>query len=317
MNKFDITVVMAIYKPNLEWLKEELISIQKQTYRNFQVFAWNDCPDDKTDYNLLFKQYLLDIPFKIFNGTENLGSNGAFENLTRKVDTPYIAYCDQDDIWMPDKLEKLYSLFDTPDITLAYSDMKVINEKSEVVAQCIHEVRPRQVFYEREEALPHLLAKNFVTGCTMMVRNDIAQQAVPFPKTVFHDWWLAVCAAIKGNIVIASKPLMKYRIYSGNQSAVLKGVADKKSYYMIRIKQHKNFIDYAYKIFPNNNNVVLARRWNHAREKYFFYHHFSDLIKIFSMREYNRSIVLLEILLPFIPEGVFRKIIALVRNGKI
>ena len=80
MNKFDITVVMAIYKPNLDWLKEELISIQKQTYHNFQVFAWNDCPDDKTDYNSLFKQYLLDIPFKVFNGTENLGSNGAFEN---------------------------------------------------------------------------------------------------------------------------------------------------------------------------------------------------------------------------------------------
>lgn len=59
MNEIEITIVIAIYKPRLEWLKEELVSIQKQTYRNFQVMVWNDCPDDKNDYNTFFKNILL------------------------------------------------------------------------------------------------------------------------------------------------------------------------------------------------------------------------------------------------------------------
>lgn len=65
--------------------------------------------------------------------------------MTKKVNTPFIAYCDQDDIWMPNKLETLRAFFDVPNTTLAFSDMKVINEKSEIIAQHIQEVRPRQI----------------------------------------------------------------------------------------------------------------------------------------------------------------------------
>lgn len=65
----------------------------------------------------------------------------------------------------------------------------------------------------------------------MMMKSNIAKAASPFPPSVFHDWWLAICAASKGRIVMADKPLMKYRIYGGNQSAVLKGIVDKSSYY--------------------------------------------------------------------------------------
>lgn len=317
MSNFEITVVMAIYKPNLDWLKEDLVSIQEQTYRNFQIFAWNDCPDDKMDYDAFFKEYLLDIPFSVFHGTENLGSNGAFENLTKKVDTPYIAYCDQDDIWMPDKLEKLHALFITPDVTLAYSDMKVINEKSEVVAQHIAEVRPRQIFYEKEEALIHLLAKNFVTGCTMMMQTDIAKQAVPFPKSVFHDWWLAVCAAINGNIVMASEPLMKYRIYSGNQSAVLKGVDSKQSYFENKIEPQYRFIQNAIDIFGKDERIVIVKSWMDVRVAYFRNPSLTNLKKMITLFKLNSSIALFEIVLPFFPNFLFKFIIKMIKSGNL
>lgn len=58
MNDVDITVVMAIYKPRLDWLAEELISISNQTYRGFQVLVWNDCPEDNTDYNTFLDNIL-------------------------------------------------------------------------------------------------------------------------------------------------------------------------------------------------------------------------------------------------------------------
>ncbi len=66
--KYQITVVMALYKPNLKWLEEELVSIEKQTYRDFSVIVWNDCPTDTYDYDSFFKKYLTSIPFQIYKG---------------------------------------------------------------------------------------------------------------------------------------------------------------------------------------------------------------------------------------------------------
>lgn len=143
-----ITIAMAIYKPKIDWLIEELDSIYHQTYRDFQVLVWDDCPEDTNDYNELFKGHLKEIPFTIHKGKKNLGSNGAFQNLTELTETPFIAYCDQDDIWMPDKLQVLLGLLQADKHnTLAFSDMMVIDGKSKLVANRIAQVRPRQVFY--------------------------------------------------------------------------------------------------------------------------------------------------------------------------
>ena len=317
VNEPMITVVMAIYKPNLKWLKEELESINKQSYRNFKILVWNDCPEDKYNYTAFFKQYLEDIPFEIFKSEQNMGSNGAFERLTMLVDTPYIAYCDQDDIWYEDKLEVLLNTIQKEEATLVFSDMAVIDENSKLVSHNIAGIRPRQKFYPGRGALEHLLAKNFVTGCTMMLRTDIAKVALPFPKSVFHDWWLAVCAAIKGNIAMAPKPLIEYRIYSGNQSAMLKGIHDKKSYYDLRIKKHKEFIDYIYKVLGDDLRIIKFQEWNYARENYFFHPNFSTFKNLISAWNYNRSTILLEIILPFMPEYFFKEILKRAKSGKL
>lgn len=317
MNKIDITIVMAIYKPRLDWLQEELVSIYKQTYRNFQLIVWNDCPSDKFDYNSFFKKYLIDIPFCIYHGDKNLGSNGAFENLTKKVDTPFIAYCDQDDIWMPDKLEKLYAILNTSNTTLAYSDMQVINEKSKIIAQHIREIRPRQKFYSGEDALPHLIAKNFVTGCTMMMRTDIAQKAVPFPSSAFHDWWLAVFAAMRGNIVKSEFPLMKYRIYGGNQSAVLKGVTDKKSYFEIRVIKHYEFIQEIIHRFGKDQRVNVAEKWMKARVQYFKNPSITNLKIMIDLCKINLSTTIFEIILPYLPDVLLKLVISIIKSGKL
>ena len=315
MNDVDITVVMAIYKPRLDWLAEELISIRNQTYRNFQVLVWNDCPEDNTDYDTFFKQYLGNISFIIYQGTDNLGSNAAFDNLTRTVDTPFIVYSDQDDIWMPNKLEQLHMLFDRPQITLAFSDMEVINEKSEVVAQNIQKVRPRQKFYTGKEALSHLLAKNFVTGCTMMMRTNVAQAAVPFPSSVFHDWWLAICAAMKGEIVKTRMPLMKYRIYDGNQSAVLKGVVDKKSYFKIRIEPQYKFIQDVIRRFGETTETKIIEQWMITRIRYFSDPSLKRFKEMLCLRKINLSTTYFELALPFFPNLLFKNIIKMIKRG--
>ena len=312
-----ITVVMALYKPNLKWLQEELESIERQSYREFSVIAWNDSPDDAYDYDSFFKKYMPSISFQIIKGEKNLGSNGAFEQLTKLVKTPYIAYCDQDDIWESEKLEILFQTIQSEDATLVFSDMKVIDGNSNVIASHIREVRPRQIFYTGPDALEHLLVKNFVTGCTMMMKTSVAKAALPFPSSVFHDWWLAVYAAANGKIAMASKPLMKYRIYGGNQSAVLAGVSDKSSYYEKRIASQREFIQFVSDKIDRNQVVENARMWCQARCEYFKSPSISGAKNLMKQSRNNSWTTYFELILPFMPNIIFNKIIGDVKKGNL
>lgn len=54
-----VTVAMAIYKPQMYWLREELISLHRQTFQNFELAVWNDDPDDDYDYVSFFVRIYL------------------------------------------------------------------------------------------------------------------------------------------------------------------------------------------------------------------------------------------------------------------
>ena len=72
--------------------------------------------------------------------------------------------------------------------------------------------------------------RNCTAGCSMLMRADIAKQAVPFPKQTVADHWLAIWAAYSGSIVFVDKAMLKYRQHSRNQTGILSGVTDKESY---------------------------------------------------------------------------------------
>lgn len=315
MSKEKITIVIALYNPKLNWLEEELISIQKQTYQNFKVIAWNDNPKDTINYVPIFERCLEKIPFQIFRGDINLGSNKVFEKLTQKVDTPYIAYCDQDDIWHPKKLESLLMLLQNEHAALAFSDMVVIDEKSQIIADSITKVRTRQVLYSGQDAVYHLLAKNFITGCTMMLRTEIAKAAIPFPVIFFHDWWLAIYAAINGNIVLSSKPLMKYRIYGENQSGILKGISDKESYFEEYIIKYNKFIKKVKSKCNKSNIIDPYLCWSNARIAYYNKQNLQNAVNLIKMKNLVPTTVFFELLLPFVPKFVFKQVIRKIQNN--
>ena len=312
-----ITVAMALYQPNMKWLAEELESIERQTYKDFCVIAWNDCPEDTYDYESFFKEYMPSIPFRIVGGERNLGTTGAFEKLTEMAETPYIAYCDQDDIWLEDKLEVLLETIETERANLVYSDVIVIDADSNVTASHLSEVRSRHIFYSGKDALPHLLGKCFVVGCTTIMKTETAQAAIPFPKCVFHDWWLAVYAAATGKIVMAPKPLIKYRIYGGNQSSVLAGIEDKEAYYRERILTYYEFMREAADRLKENVEVEAALKWSLARKEYFLHPTLQSLKVMWAQRNKEPWKIYFETVLPFMPNALLRWIIREVKAGRL
>lgn len=215
-----VSILLAVYKPNEKWLIEQIVSLNEQSYNNLDLLVYDDCPEESVNEELL-KKYITNFEYKLIRGTINKGSNIAFEELTKIGDGEYFAYCDQDDIWERDKIELMVEKFDNKDVTLVCSDLSIIDENSKKTADSITQIRKRHVFKRGYNLAKDLLMSNFVTGCAMMVRKDTAQRSIPFEKTLIHDQWIAIFAALEGKIEYINKPLVRYRQHSNNQTGIL------------------------------------------------------------------------------------------------
>lgn len=314
-----VTILMAIYKPNLNWLIEQLQSLNNQEYNNLDLLVWNDNPDDLTDYEAIYSQYITRFPYRIFKGNENLGSNGAFEELTKIACSEYIAYCDQDDIWLSEKISILVAEAHRYNADLVCSDMYVIDKAGKIIANSITEVRRFQKLYTGREQFKYLISHNFVTGCTVLAKSTFAKQTLPFPKEYIHDWWLALHAASRNSLYIINKPLIKYRIHDNNQTSTFAGIVDKDSYYEKRILQMSYKINILYSSFGSTKLKNLIDKYSDLskiRDAYYKKPKILTFYALYKRRELDRLTVFFELLMPIIPEWLFR-LIAKKINQKI
>lgn len=315
-----VSILMAIYKPNIDWLIEQIKSLDCQTYSNIDLLVWNDCPEDLTDYSGIYKTYLHRIPFSIVKGEKNCGSNKAFERLTKMAKSDYVAYCDQDDVWLPDKIETLVAVAESTGAKLVCGDMFVIDGNSKLVAKSISEVRPHHVFYDGKDQFEYLCSRNFVVGCTTLVVTSFAKKVVPFPNEFVHDWWLALNATLHGRVIIVKEQLIKYRIHGNNQTGVMTGVVKKDDYLEKKIRSALARSVLLLSCFQHTDKLIYIQVFNEyakAREDYFMNHTLNNLYKLFKYRNIDMMTVFFEMLLPLIPEYFFGLVIKQLKKGMI
>ena len=316
-----ITIAMAVYEPRLDWLCEQLESINAQTQAGLELNILDDC-SQTVPFNeicVLVAKCIKAFPYTIDRNEANLGSNGTFERLTVKARGEYIAYCDQDDIWMPQKLERLLVVIRETDANLVCSDMLIMDEKGDVTDGSITAIRRHHIFHSGCGLAPKLLFHNWVTGCTMLLRTEIAKAAMPFCRYMVHDHWLALFCAESGKLICLPKPLIKYRIHHGNQTLMMAGVHDKESYIEIKIKADINKLEWMVDNFRCSDEVNAMIRdgliWARARETnmrrkggkrtVWKYRRFSPLISIF------------EVFASVMPDRLFLRIVEMKRMNKI
>lgn len=266
-----VEIVMATYNPRMDWFKEQLESLNKQTYQNIKLSIIDDC-SNKTEFEDIKKcveKEITNFPYTIHQNPENLGSNKTFELLTQQAGGEYIAYCDQDDIWIEDKIEKLKDFIENTKSKLVCSDVYIIDESGRLKADSITKVRKRHRFKEGEGLAESLLFKNFVIGCTMLIKTKTAKESLPFVEDMVHDHYLAFYAATKGRISIYKENLIKYRIHGQNQTNVLAGVKSKEDYYNIRIKPYLRRMEEINERFSDIPKAKEALEWARARDGYF------------------------------------------------
>lgn len=294
-----VSILLAVYRPDYRWLAKQLESLNEQTYKNIELLVYDDCPEEPVDEKI-FENYIDNFHYKIIRGAENKGSNKAFEELTKIANGELLAYCDQDDIWINNKIELLVKLIREENAILAYSDMSIIDGNGESIASTLRQVRPRLIYIYGENLFEKLFFSNCIAGCCMLVNSEVAKEAIPFSKVTVHDQWICMIASYSGKIAFIDKQLVKYRIHSNNQTGILTGVHDKSDYYKIRLnplKQRINEVNKCIDLDLNNIEMFYEARMN------------KDILKIFKYRYLSKKEAYFEIVIKYMPNWLFKKII--------
>ena len=308
-----ITIALAVYEPNLKWLEDLLRSLDGQTYPNLELIVHDDCSSEES-YNQTqdcVGRLITRIPYQIGRNKENQGSDRTFEQLTEAANGTYIAYCDQDDIWVPDKLEKLEQILARSSCGIVCSDVQVIDASGRKMANSITQVRRRHIFYTGDDLPEYLLYHNFVMGCTILLRTELARASLPFIHGMVHDHYLTLFCSLHGGIDICPEPLIQYRIHSENQSNVLSGICSPEQYFEKRILPFYMRSQAIYERFgiPASGTAV---QWARAR---ILNYQERNMCALWKMRHIDVKTSLFELIMLRMPRPLFRLALRCLQRG--
>lgn len=305
-----ISILMAVYEPRMDWLEEQLRSLNDQTYPNLRLYMRDDCSPTVPieDIESLVKKCVTAFPYVLERNEKNLGSNGTFERLTQEAEGDYFAYCDQDDVWLPEKLTVLRNEIERTGALLACSDMFIIDGDGRQTADSINEVRRHHRFRSGMGLAKDLLTHNFATGCTMLVRARAAKDAVPFCPYMVHDHYIALWCAERGMIHSVERPLLCYRLHQNNQTGLMTGVTDRASYGVVRIDGIVERLRWLEKNFPCgeelSGEIRACLSWALAREDN--WQHRGGKRTVWKYRRFSPIPSVFEVFAAGMPECVFR-----------
>lgn len=203
-------------------LREQMDSILAQEGVRIEVVALDDGSTDGTV--ALLRDYAARDPrIAVHVNEKNLGHLRSFEKAMGLCTGAFIAPSDQDDVWEPRKLRVLLDAIGDAD--LAYCDSAYIDDAGRPMGYGISD---ELKMIAGKEPLRFVFG-NSVSGHASLVRRTLYDIAVPFPEGLFHDWWLAMCAAGHAGLVYVDRPLVCFRRHATAFSPIGKKKADRKA----------------------------------------------------------------------------------------
>jgi glycosyltransferase involved in cell wall biosynthesis len=205
-----VSIAMATYNGS-RFLREQLDSIYAQTFKNIEVVVCDDCSGDETPR--ILEEYRIRHGLKYSINKTNLGFIKNFEKAIKLCSGECIALADQDDIWLPEKIETLMQYING--VSLVCSDASLCDENGAVFAKSMKKYANIPAVSGKPTEL--LIFRNFVTGCTSMFKKELLEKALPIPEGAgSHDWWFALVASKLNGIKYLDKQLVLYRQHGMN-----------------------------------------------------------------------------------------------------
>lgn len=220
-----VEVVLATCN-GARYLHAQLQSLAAQTHRPTRLLLLDDGSSDGTQAVLeAWQERHPTWVEQLRAPPHRLGPTQAFHRLLQHTQAPYVALCDQDDIWWPERLATGLKVLQAQESDralgrdqplLLHSDATLIDAAGVPLPQTLwewHRVR------RQAPSLWRLALRNEVTGCTVICNRALLKQALPIPEqAILHDWWLALIACRHRGLIRHNTSLLCHRRHGRNAS---------------------------------------------------------------------------------------------------
>ena len=236
-----ISVAMAVYNGE-KYLETQMDSILQQTMPADEIIIVDDCSTDESVE--IIQRYQKQHPqIKLFQNESNLGYKRNFRRAVGLCQGSLVFLCDQDDLWLPDKISVMADLMESnPDIHVLASSFEFMNANGEV-----YSVKPRKGMsnnnmylrpVKKNDLVPvtfdEFCSHNYFQGCSMALSKKAANAYLTnWTDRIPHDWLIALLTSHDNGFYFLNKPLFCYRTHSQNTIGIPKG---KKAEEWVRLK---------------------------------------------------------------------------------
>lgn len=264
-----VSIFLATYNGE-KYLDQQLLSLFNQTYQDFIVYAVDDCSTDNTVS--ILDQWRIKYPDKLIISRREWNSGKPqipfLEMAIEHKKTDYYMFCDQDDVWFPDKIqtsvetireyEKRYSC----SMPILLGTELIITDQNLVP----YKKQKKRIDYDKYSKPNKLICYNIFTGCTIIYNATLSRFIDEIPdNSILHDWWLAFIASSLGVTGVVPHPTMYYRQHGKNAVGAeinrslkyyinrLRKIWDNDYYYLARL-----YLKYYSKYTPEQNLKMIS-----------------------------------------------------------
>lgn len=213
--KSKVAILMSTYNGE-KYLSQQIDSIIEQDETDWLLYIRDDGSTDETQ--AIIRNYAtMDSRIIEFgkNFSTNIGVVSSFFYLLKGIEADFYLFCDQDDIWLPNKVsDTIIQLKKSTNPALAYTQLAVVDKNLNIINN-----KSTEVFKTNLAAI--ISVDNYITGCTVGInralRNIIIEvRDEDYDKIIMHDWWSALVAAYFGEIIYIEETTILYRQHENN-----------------------------------------------------------------------------------------------------
>ena len=255
----EIAILMATYNGET-YLREQLDSLMSQTFRNWTLYIQDDFSTDSTvaiikEYQERYSNIVL------LDHDQKLGAMGNFVLMLEKVDADYFLFCDQDDVWIENKvalsLNEIKTLEDENPgkPVVVFTDLRVVDASLGEISSSFWEdmkINPKKL-----STFARLGARRLATGCTMCFNRLAKSVSLPVSANAYmHDAWVVLSVSKQGGVMKGIPiPMVLYRQHASNvlgavRSGLMKKFTDLKNVWRENMKVYRMLKDLQYGSFP-------------------------------------------------------------------
>lgn len=287
MEEKKVDILLATYNGE-KYVSEQIESILNQSYKNIRLIISDDCSKDSTP-EILEKYKNLDERVIVFIQKENLGVVKNIEFLLNQVDSPLYMLADQDDYWLPEKVEMSVRTMQEKNADLVFGDLEVVDQNLQQIYPSFGDfmlLNKKIAKYIDSYKVNYLY--NCVTGCTVLSKKEFIKNILPLPtnsKFLIHDHWIGLMASINGKLAYMPEKYIKYRQHGDNQVGT-----NKLSHGFTKVEQVRDhFINVKLGVFGTyvENNNRFPKAIQELNQKAFDYYKMLQTKKNFNFKGWS------------------------------